>query len=133
MRSVQYYLSMSTEEKDAFEKRFGVRLQNCYGSTESVCWVLTDLPYGVASGLPWGVRAWATRSISWTRRAHACRPGEIRRDRGGGIMGETLMKGYYSDLRQRRTVMTRRGALRTGDKGYRDEAAGSTSSTAKAT
>ena len=23
-----------------------MRLQNCYGLTESVCWVTTDLPYG---------------------------------------------------------------------------------------
>ena len=50
VRSVQYYLPIGDEEKEAFERRFSVRLQNCYGATGSICWALTDLP-----------RGWATR------------------------------------------------------------------------
>lgn len=46
VRSVQYYLPIGDEEKEAFERRFSVRLQNCYGATESICWALTDLPCG---------------------------------------------------------------------------------------
>ena len=32
------------EEKEAFEERFGVKIMNTYGSTESIGWALTDPP-----------------------------------------------------------------------------------------
>ena len=121
VRTVQYYLSISTEEKDAFEKRFGVRLQNCYGSTESVCWVLTDLAYGDRqwpsvgrAGLGYDVDIVDDRGIS-------CAPGEIGEIVVSGVMGETLMKGYYNDPMATARTFDVQGRFLTGDKGYRDE------------
>lgn len=121
VRTVQYYLSISTEEKDAFEKRFGVRLQNCYGSTESVCWVLTDLAYGDRqwpsvgrAGLGYDVDIVDDRGIS-------CAPGEIGEIVVSGVMGETLMKGYYNDPMATARTFDAQGRFLTGDKGYRDE------------
>lgn len=121
VRTVQYYLAISDAEKDAFEQRFGVRLQNCYGSTESVCWVLTDLAYGKRNwpsvgrvGLGYEVDIVDEDGIS-------CAPGVIGEIVVGGVCGETLMKGYYHDEEATRRAFDAAGRFRTGDKGYRDE------------
>ena len=46
LRDMLYFLPVSAREKEAFEERYGVRIMNTYGSTESVGWVLTDPPTG---------------------------------------------------------------------------------------
>ena len=46
LRDMLYFLPVSAREKEAFEERFGVRILNTYGSTESIGWVLTDPPTG---------------------------------------------------------------------------------------
>lgn len=49
VREVHYFLPISTEEKERFEARFKVRLNN-YGSTEDLVGVITDYPRGRADG-----------------------------------------------------------------------------------
>ena len=121
VRTVQYYLSISTEEKDAFEKRFGVRLQNCYGSTESVCWVLTDLAYGDRQWPSVGRAGLGYDVDIVDEQGSSCAPGEIGEIVVSGIMGETLMKGYYNDPKATARTFDAQGRFLTGDKGYRDE------------
>lgn len=64
VRQVLYYLPITAQEKEAFERRFKVRVMNMYGSTESICWALTDLPEGLATGRRWGAWAFHIRRAS---------------------------------------------------------------------
>lgn len=121
VRTVQYYLAITEAEKDAFERRFGVRLQNCYGSTESVCWVLTDLPYGERRWPSVGRAGLGYDVDVVDEEGRSCAPGEIGEFVVRGVAGETLMKGYYRDPDATARAFSADGRLRTGDKGYRDE------------
>ncbi|MDO5042671.1 MAG: crotonobetaine/carnitine-CoA ligase [Slackia sp.] len=121
VRTVQYYLAISDAEKDAFERRFGVRLQNCYGSTESVCWVLTDFAYGKGNWPSVGRPGLGYEVDVVDEDGASCAPGVIGEIVVGGICGETLMKGYYRDEDATRRAFDKAGRFRTGDKGYRDE------------
>lgn len=119
VHSVQYYLAISDEEHAAFEARFGVRLQNCYGSTESVCWVLTDATVGErrwpSVGKPgpgYDVEIWQDDT-----RADV---GEIGDIMVRGVAGVSLMKGYYRDSAATAHALRADGWYFTGDKGYCD-------------
>lgn len=121
VRSVQYYLAISDEEKTAFERRFGLRLQNCYGLTESICWVLTDLPFGPCNwpsigrvGLGYEVKI----ADECGNEVAAGQPGEIMVK---GIKGVSLMKGYYGKQEETDATICPDGWMHTGDTGYRDE------------
>lgn len=121
VRSVQYYLAITEEEKAVFEKRFGLRLMNCYGSTESICWILTDLPFGERrwpsigrAGLGYEVEVIDDDG----RVASAGETGEIV---VRGIPGISLMKGYYGEPGVTAATIDADGWMHTGDKGYRDE------------
>ena len=121
VHSVQYYLAISDEEKAAFEERFALRLQNCYGLTESICWVLTDLAYGPCNwpsigrvGLGYEVKI-ADES---GREVEPGTPGEIMIR---GIKGISLMKGYYRKPEITDATIEPDGWMHTGDTGYMDE------------
>lgn len=121
VRTVQYYLAISTDEKDAFERRFGARLQNCYGSTESVCWVLTDLPYGAGRWPSVGRVGMGYEVAIVDDDGALCPAGAVGEIMVHGIPGQTLMRGYYRDEQATSETMSADGWLHTGDKGYRDE------------
>lgn len=121
VRSVQYYLAITDEEKDAFEQRFGVRLMNCYGSTESVCWVLTDLPYGERRWPSVGRAGLGYEVEIVDDEGHAVEPGCVGEIVVRGIAGVSLMKGYYDEPAITARTVDREGWMHTGDKGYRDE------------
>lgn len=122
VRSVQYYLAISNDEKDAFERRFGLRLMNCYGSTESVCWVLTDLPYGERRWPSIGRAGLGYEVEVVDDEGRPVRPGEAGEIVVRGIPGITLMKGYYGEPGVTAATIDAQGWMHTGDKGYRDEA-----------
>lgn len=120
VHSAQYYLAITEEEKDAFEKRFGIRLMNCYGSTESVCWVLTDLPYGERRWPSIG-RAGLGYEVEIVDDAGApVVPGEVGEIVVRGIPGVSIMKGYYEEPGITAKTISEDGWLSSGDKGYRD-------------
>lgn len=121
VKSVQYYLAIDEGEKDAFEQRFGVMLQNCYGLTESVCWVTTDLPYGERrwpsvgrAGLGYDVRVVGESG-------EKLGPGQVGDIVFRGKPGVTLMKGYYRDGAATEKCLDCKGWMSSGDKGYFDE------------
>lgn len=74
LRDMLYFLPVSAREKEAFEERFGVRILNTYGSTESIGWVLTDPPTGERKWPSVGRVGSATRPRSSTRTATSCPP-----------------------------------------------------------
>ena len=119
VRSAQYYLAISDEEHDAFEERFGVRLQNCYGSTESVCWVLTDLPFG--ERWPSVGKPGLGYEVEIREEGRTLPAGEVGEIAVRGERGVALMKGYYADAEATARAVDADGWYLTGDKGYRDE------------
>ena len=121
VRSVQYYLAITDEEKDAFEDRFGVRLMNCYGSTESVCWAFTDLPYGERRWPSVGRTGLGYEVEIVDDQGNQVEPGVVGEIMIRGIKGISLMKGYYGEPRITKRTIDGEGWMRTGDKGYRDE------------
>ena len=121
VRLVQYYLNVTNEEKEEFERRFGVSLMNSYGLTESIGWALTDPPSGErrwpSVGRP-GLGYVVDIVDDDGRELPAGEVGEIRI---GGERGRTLMRGYFGDPKATARAFDAQGRLCTGDKGYRDE------------
>lgn len=121
VRSIQYYLAITDEEKGAFEQRFGVRLMNCYGSTESVCWVLTDLAHGERRWPSVGRAGLGYEVEIIDDEGHFVEAGHVGEIVVRGIVGVSLMKGYFGEPAITARTVDSDGWMRTGDKGYRDE------------
>lgn len=121
VRSAQYYLPITDEEKHAFEERFAVRLQNCYGATETICWVLTDLPYGPQKWPSVGRAGLGYEVEILDGEGRPVPPGTLGDIAVKGIPGVSLMKGYYRDPEATARAMNEEGWYFSGDKGYRDE------------
>lgn len=120
VRSVQYYLPIGDEEKEAFEKRFAVRLQNCYGATESICWALTDLPYGPCHWPSVGRAGLGYEVEILDEAGRPVEPGTVGEIAVKGIPGVSLMKGYFGDPAATERAISEDGWYFSGDKGYRD-------------
>ena len=120
LREMLYFLPVSDAEKEAFEHRFGVRLMNTYGSTESIGWVLTDPPTGPrrwpsVGRVGLGYQARIVREDG----TEAAR-GEVGEIQVLGVRGRTVMQGYWGDEEATARTFTADGWLKTGDKGYVD-------------
>jgi crotonobetaine/carnitine-CoA ligase len=120
VREVMYFLPLDTESKEAFEARFGVRIMNSYGSTESLTWVLTDFPTGERRwpsvgrvGLGYQVRIVGEDD----RALPAGQVGEIQIK---GERGRTIMRGYFRDEAATAAAFTEDGWFKTGDKAFCD-------------
>lgn len=120
VRSAQYYLNITTEEKEAFEERFGVHLHNCFGLTESVCWSLTDPPLAPGNWPSIGRAGMGYEVEIFDEKGSIVPIGEIGEIRIHGQRGLSLMKGYYKDPEATAAALTADDWLLTGDKGYRD-------------
>lgn len=120
VRSVQYYLPMADSEKEAFERRFGARLQNCYGSTETVCWVLTDRVSGPRRWPSVGRPGPGYEVAILNERGQRAAAGEVGDIAVRGIPGVSLMKGYYRDEAATAAALDDGGWHLPGDKGYCD-------------
>lgn len=120
LREVLYFLPVSDAEKEAFEERFGVRLMNTYGSTESVGWVLTDPPEGErrwpSVGRPGpGYQVRIVRDDGAPADA-----GEVGEIQVLGERGVSVMLEYFDDEAATAASFTGDGWFKTGDKGYAD-------------
>lgn len=121
VREILYFLPLDTPTKDAFEARFNVRLMNSYGSTESLNWVITDLPTGERRwpsvgrvGLGYEVRL-----VDDDGNDVPCGvPGEVL---VRGVPGRTIAKGYFRDSEMTARTFIDHQWLRTGDKCTCDE------------
>lgn len=120
VREILYYLPISDEEKAEFDERFGARLLNSYGTSETLVGVLTDPPSGPRRwpsvgrvGLGYEVRVAAPdgRELG---------PGEHGEIQVKGVPGRTLMAGYHGDANLTARAYTADGWFRTGDVGWAD-------------
>ncbi|MFD1507591.1 AMP-binding protein [Georgenia yuyongxinii] len=121
VREILYYLPISDEEKAEFDERFGARLLNSYGTSETLVGVLTDPPSGPRRwpsigrvALGYEVRVADTDG----RELGPFQHGEIQVK---GVPGRTLMAGYHGDPERTAQTYTDDGWFRTGDIGWFDE------------
>lgn len=121
IREILYFISVTDEEKEAFERRFDVQIMNTYGSTESIGWVLTDPPVGKRNwpsvgraGLGYEVRI---ADMNDEELPHGA-TGEIQVK---GVRGRSLMLEYFHKPEATAETFTADGWLKTGDQGYQDD------------
>ncbi|ELM3659343.1 crotonobetaine/carnitine-CoA ligase [Edwardsiella piscicida] len=121
LREVLFYLNLSTEEKEAFLQRFGVRLLTSYGMTETIVGLIGDRPgdkrrWPSIGRVGIGYEA-EIRSVD----GHPLSVGETGELWVRGIPGKTLFKEYYGLPQETARVLTPDGWLRTGDYAYCDD------------
>ena len=120
VREALTFMPLTDEEKSGFETRFNVRLMNSYGSTESVGWVLTDLPQGERRWPSVG-RPGLGYEVGIFDGDKELPPGEIGEIRVKGVPGRTLTPGYFGNPEATRRTLSDDGWLSTSDQGYYDE------------
>lgn len=121
VRDIFFCLSLTDKEKAAFEERFNVRLINCYGSTESLVGVLTDLPGQERNWPSIGRPGFAYEAKIIGEDGKELPPNTVGEICIKGVPGRTLMKEYYDDAEATAKTLKPDGWMHTGDKGYVDE------------
>lgn len=121
VREVLYFISVTDAEKEAFEKRFNVKIMNTYGSTESIGWALTDPPVGKRNwpsvgraGLGYEVRI---ADVNDKELPH----GEVGEIQIKGVRGRSIMLEYFNNPEATEDTFSADGWLKTGDQGYQDD------------
>lgn len=120
VREALFFMGLSDAEKDAFEERFGVRLLNTYGSTESIGWALTDAPVGERRWPSVGRPGLGYEVGIFGSGGHELPTGQVGEIRIKGTPGTSIMAGYYGNPAATARVLLPGGWLRTHDLGYRD-------------
>lgn len=121
LRNMLYFLPVSAREKEAFEERYGVRIMNTYGSTESVGWVLTDPPTGERNWPSIGRVGLGYEAKIVDDEGNELPAGEVGEICIKGVPGRSIMLGYLGNEAATAEALSSDGWLRMGDKGYYDE------------
>ena len=118
VREMHYFLPLSTQDKEAFEERFGVSILNNYGSTECLIGAITDPPHGQ--------RRWPSIGRvgpGYEVRIADCQgnplpEGEVGEIMLRGVPGVSLMAGYWDDPGATAEVLDADGWFHTHDYAY---------------
>ena len=121
VREVFFYLTLSEEEKQAFEERFNVRLFSSYGLSESLVGIITDSPCGPRNFPSIGKPGLSYEAKIIDEDGNGLPPNTIGEIYIKGVPGRTIMKEYYNDPVETEKALNAEGWLHTGDKGYVDE------------
>lgn len=121
LKQIYFSMGLSTEEKQAFEERFRVKLLNSYGMTETVT--------AVTCSPVFGDRNWPSvgrPALSYEIKIIDCAGKEVPSGELGeicihGVPGKTLVSGYYGDPKATAELIDSEGWLHSGDRGYLDE------------
>lgn len=121
LKQVYFSMGLRDEERERFERRFNVRLLNCYGMTETVSSV-------TCSPLV-GERRWPSvgrPSLSYDVKillddGTEAPPGVEGEICVHGVPGRTLIAGYYNNEAATAELLDAEGWLHSGDEGYLDE------------
>lgn len=120
LREGLYFMPLSDVEKTSFEQRFGVRLLNSYGSTESIGWAVTDPPQGERRWPSVGRAGLGYEVGIFDDQGRELPAGQVGEFRIKGVPGRSLMLGYYNDPEATAAALSADGWLRTHDEGYAD-------------
>ncbi|HEY0217870.1 MAG TPA: AMP-binding protein [Cellulomonas sp.] len=120
VREVLYYLPITDEQKQTFERRFGARVLNSYGTSETLVGVLTDPPTGERRWPSVGRVGPGYQARVVTDDGREAAPGEPGEIQVRGVPGRTLMRGYAGDPEATAAVLDPDGWFRTGDIGTVD-------------
>lgn len=120
LREALYFMPLSTSEKTDFERRFRLRLLNCYGSTESIGWAVTDPPQGERRWPSVGRAGLGYEVGIFDAAGRELPPGQVGEFRIKGTPGSSLMLGYFDDPAATAATLGPHGWLRTQDEGYAD-------------
>lgn len=121
VRDIFFCLSLTDQEKTAFEDRFSVQLLNCYGSTESLVGVITDSPYAERNWPSLGRPGLSYEAKIIDDEGNDLPPNTTGEICIKGVPGRTLMKEYYDDTEATAKTLKPGGWMHTEDKGYVDE------------
>lgn len=121
VREVLYFLPVTDAEKEGFEERFGMRIMNTYGSTESIGWVLTDPPVGVRNWPSVGRPGLGYEARIASPDGQELPHGQIGEIQIKGVRGRSIMLGYYNNPEATERAFSADGWLMTGDQGYQDD------------
>jgi carnitine-CoA ligase len=120
VRRARYSINVLTEEKERFERRFGVELLNQYGLSEAVGGVTSAPVFGEKRWPSIGLPA-ADLLVRIVDENDADVPiGEVGEIVVQGQPGRAVMKGYFKDPEATEAAF-RGGWLHTGDQAYADE------------
>ena len=119
MREFLYFLPITDQEKHDFEERFGVRILNLYGATETINACIGDLPLGKRNWPSIGKLGFGYEAKIVDDKGCEVPDGEQGELWVHGEPGVTLMTGYWQDVERTREVLTDDGWYKTGDIAYR--------------
>lgn len=114
-----YAINVLDSEKEEFERRFGLRLMNGWGMSETFCAVTRSPLYGDIRWPSVGVPLHDRLVRVVDENGQDVPTGTIGEIVVGGIPGITIMKGYFKDP-EATAATIRNGWLHTGDSGYLD-------------
>lgn len=120
VREILYYLPVTDEEKERYEERFGTRILNSYGTSETLVGVITDPPVGQRRWPSIGRAGLGYEARVVDDEGRELPPGGTGEIQVRGVPGRTLMLGYFEDPQATAAVYTADGWMRTGDLGYTD-------------
>ncbi|MDY5584873.1 MAG: AMP-binding protein [Arcanobacterium sp.] len=115
LRGIHYFLPLATAQKEEFENRFGVKLINNYGSTESLIGVITDPATGNEKWPSIGQIGPGYNAKIVDENGVELPAGEVGELLIQGIPGITLMAGYWNNPEATAAVLSADGWYRTGD------------------
>ena len=120
LRAVSYAQNITPRQWEEWHARFGARLMQIWGMTETMSLPLMhplDLPpKPLAMGMP--VLGYEAKIVDESGRETA--PGTVGELAVSGIPGQTLMKGYFKNEKATAEALLN-GWLRTGDQAIMDE------------
>ena len=121
LKQIYFSMGLSVEEKEAFETRFGVKLLNSYGMTETVSAVTCAPLYGDKHWPSVGRAALSYEIKIIDCDGEEVPPGTLGEICVHGVPGKTLVAGYYDDPQATAALIDPEGWLHSGDRGYLDE------------
>lgn len=121
VREVLYFIPITEAEKEEFEERFGMRIMNTYGSTESIGWAITDPPVGARNWPSVGRAGLGYKARICNIDDEEVPHGEVGEIQIKGDRGRSVMLEYYNNPEATANTFTNDGWLKTGDQGYQDD------------
>ncbi len=121
LKQVYFSMGLRDEERERFERRFGVRLLNCYGMTETVSSVTCSPLVGERRWPSVGRPALSYDVKILLDDGTEAPPGVEGEICIHGVPGRTLIAGYYRNAAATAELLDKDGWLHSGDEGYLDE------------